>query len=152
MNAKHTLIVQDSKANGRVERLYLRAIRRKCFLLRLTNDSFGRHGIILITRKKSSHSTHRQSRNTHQTRQQVGPRVTVTRNVNVTDGVPILAKNTFSTLQTLRQRLRNRRHPRFTVKNVSKVAVISENVDSIPQKYAPGVKTCLRWKTLHYQS
>ena len=41
MNAKQTLIVQDSKANGRLVRLHLRAIRRKCFLLRLTNGSFG---------------------------------------------------------------------------------------------------------------
>ena len=57
MNAKQTFIVQDSKANGRLERLHLRAIRRKCFLLRLANDSFGRHGIILITRTKNSHST-----------------------------------------------------------------------------------------------
>ena len=42
-------------------------------------------------------------------------------NRNVTDGVPILAKNTFPTLQTLRERLRNRRHARFRVKHVSKV-------------------------------
>ena len=35
---------------------------------------------------------------------EVAPRVTITR--NVTDGVPILAKNTFPTLQTLRQGLR----------------------------------------------
>ena len=132
MNAKQTLIVQDSKANGRLKGLHLRGIRRKCFLLRLTNDSFGRQGTVLITRTKNSHSAHRQSRNTHSTRQQVTPRVTVTR--NVTDGVPILAKNTFPTLQTLRQRLRNRRHARFRVKNVSKVAVISKNVNSIPQK------------------
>ena len=40
MNAKQTFIVQDSKADGRLERLYLRAIRRKCFLLHLANDSF----------------------------------------------------------------------------------------------------------------
>ena len=37
MNAKQTLIVEDSKANGRLERLQLRAIRRKRFLLRLAN-------------------------------------------------------------------------------------------------------------------
>ena len=37
LNAKQTLIVQDSKANGRLERLQLRAIRRKRFLLRLAN-------------------------------------------------------------------------------------------------------------------
>ena len=100
--------------------------------MRLPNDSFGRQGVILITRTKNSHSTHRQSRNTHPTRQQVAPRVTITR--NVTDGVPILAKNTFPTLQTLRQGLRNRRHARFRVKKLSKVAVISKHVDSIPQK------------------
>ena len=41
MSAKQTLIVQDSKANGRLKRLHLRAIRRKCILLRLTNDRFG---------------------------------------------------------------------------------------------------------------
>ena len=45
-----------------------------------------------------------------------------------------MAKNTFPTLQTLRQGLRNRRHARFRVKNARKVAVISETVDSIPQK------------------
>ena len=73
MNAKQTLIVQDSKANGRLKGLHLRAIRRKCFLLRLANDSFGKQGIVLITRTKNSHSTHRQSRNTHPTRQQVAP-------------------------------------------------------------------------------
>ena len=41
MNVKQALIVQDSKANGRLERFHLRAIRRTCFLLRLANDSFG---------------------------------------------------------------------------------------------------------------
>ena len=73
MNAKQTLIVQESKANGRLKRLHLRSIRRKCFLLRLANGSFGRHGIIRITWTQNSHSTRRQSRNTHPTRQQVAP-------------------------------------------------------------------------------
>ena len=75
MNAKQTFIIQDSKANSRLKGFHFRAMRRKCFLLRLPNDSFGRHGIILITRTKNSHSTHRQSRNPHPTRQQVAPRV-----------------------------------------------------------------------------
>ena len=52
MNAKQTLIIQDSNANGRLKGLHLRAIRRKCFLLRLPNDSFRRQGIVLITRTK----------------------------------------------------------------------------------------------------
>ena len=85
-----------------------------------------------------------QSRNTHPTRQQVAPRVTITR--NVTDGVPILAKNTFPTLQTLRQGL-YRRRARFRDKNVSKVAVISKNVNSIPQKMLQASKCAYDGKT-----
>ena len=86
------MCIRDS---GRLKGFHFRAMRRKCFLLRLPNDSFGRQGVILITRTKNNHSTHRQSRNTHPTQQQVAPRVTVTR--NVTDGIAMLAKNTFRT-------------------------------------------------------